>query len=86
MNWNKLDINGGAFYHGGSTVVWSGYGNAQMDQGILNITGGTFDGTIYKYGANGRIIITGGTFNSDVTTYVPAGYTYDATTGTVSKN
>ena len=57
--------------------------------GTLTITGGTFNGTItntVNSTTTGTISVTGGTFTiADVTEYVPEGYEYDRSTGTVKE-
>ena len=68
-----------------------------VNKGEMTVTGGNFKGafgTMFGSSENWTITITGGTFDFDVSNFVsangdiviPAGYTYDATTGTVSKN
>ena len=52
--------------------------------GTLTITNGTFNGTLTSSGS-GTTAVTGGKFDSDVSQYVPDGYTYDASTGEVTE-
>lgn len=80
MNWNEAEISGGTFngVSGAETVVWNGYGNANMDKGKLTISGGTFKGYVVstdlysptdedgKLLGNPSVKISGGTFNKDI--------------------
>ena len=74
LNWNTAEINGGDFTgkSSGTGVILNGYLDNTMDQGVLTITGGTFNSaiTIQKMGDStnmGTISITGGTFNAETT-------------------
>lgn len=74
LNWNKAEITGGNFTSDAQdAVVLNGFADGKMDQGILNISGGSFTATdsgdaIQDMGgasAGGQITITGGTFTGD---------------------
>ena len=98
LNWNAMTINGGHFYAGsnGSSVLYGADGETAV--GTLIITGGEFVGSFnpfisgsVNYGSAATITVIGGTFNYDLNSapaeiVIPDGYTYDSTTGTVSKN
>ena len=69
MNWNVAKITDGTFESTGSCAVWNGYGNDTMDQGQLEITGGTFKAPAEYYviahnNAGGSVSISGGTYSS----------------------
>ena len=75
LNWNKATITGGTFESNASdAVILNGYINNTMDQGILNISGGTFTATgngdaIQDMGGasqGGEITITSGNFTGDL--------------------
>ena len=75
LNWNKATITGGTFESNASdAVILNGYINDTMDQGILNISGGTFTATgngdaIQDMGGasqGGEITITSGNFTGDL--------------------
>lgn len=73
MNWNEAEISGGTFTgaEGAKTVVWNGYGDANMDKGKLTISGGTFNGDVvatdlYSPLGNPSVKISGGTFTGDI--------------------
>ena len=75
MNWNKATITGGIFT-GEPNAIYNGYDNDSMDKGILEITGGEFNGKIQVYDVNkkGKTSISGGTFNTDVSAYCADGF------------
>ena len=75
MNWNKATITGGIFT-GEPNAIYNGYDNDSMDKGILEITGGEFNGKIQVYDVNkkGKTSISGGTFNTDVSNYCAPGF------------
>ena len=75
MNWNKATITGGIFT-GKPNAIYNGYDNDNMDKGILEITGGEFNGKIQVYDVNkkGKTSISGGTFNTDVSAYCADGF------------
>ena len=75
MNWNKATITGGIFT-GEPNAIYNGYDNDIMDKGILEITGGEFNGKIQVYDVNkkGKTSISGGTFNTDVSDYCEDGF------------
>lgn len=75
LNWNKATITGGTFESNASdAVILNGHINDTMDQGILNISGGTFTATgngdaIQDMGGasqGGKITITSGNFTGDL--------------------
>ena len=75
LNWNKATINGGTFESNASdAVILNGYINDTMDQGILNISGGTFTATgngdaiqdMDGASQGGKITITSGNFTGDL--------------------
>ena len=72
MNWNEVSITGGIFT-GEPNAIYNGYDNDSMDKGILEITGGEFNGNIQVYN-NGTTSISGGTFNTDVSNYCASGF------------
>lgn len=72
MNWNEVSITGGIFT-GEPNAIYNGYDNNSMDKGILEITGGEFNGNIQVYN-NGTTRISGGTFNTDVSNYCASGF------------
>ncbi|MDY4213608.1 MAG: dockerin type I domain-containing protein [Eubacteriales bacterium] len=72
MNWNEVSITGGIFT-GEPNAIYNGYDNNSMDKGILEITGGEFNGNIQVYN-NGTTSISGGTFNTDVSNYCASGF------------
>ena len=75
MNWNEVSITGGIFT-GAPNAIYNGYDNNTMDKGILEITGGEFNGKIQVYDVNkkGKTSISGGTFNTDVSDYCEDGF------------
>lgn len=82
MNWNKATITGGIFT-GEPNAIYNGYDNDSMDKGILEITGGEFNGKIQVYDVNkkGKTSISGGTFNTDVSNYCAPGFSLKLVNG-----
>ena len=91
LNWNKLTITNGEFNESHAAVVTcvessNGTPLHEYEQGVTNISGGTFNGilgTSTDYSTGITWNITGGTFSSDVSSLVPVNYecTKDESTG-----
>ena len=91
LNWNKLTITNGEFNASHAAVVTcvessNGTPLYEYEQGVTNISGGTFNGILgTSTGSSTGITwnITGGTFSSDVSSLVPVNYecTKDESTG-----
>ena len=71
LNWNVATISGGTFI--GMYPISNGSYDNGADQGILTITGGTFDAPAFG-GFDYTLVISGGTFNVDPTDYLADGY------------
>ena len=82
MNWNVATINDGTFITK-KVVLFNGYSDEAMDQGLLTITGGDFQWDTSYYGIStegngGSISVSGGTFASRFIgqgSYLADGYT-----------
>ena len=93
LNWNEATIKGGTFNVTTNTksVLAIGYSSADVDKGVMTISGGTFnaasaDTALFGYGVGGvnggTLSITGGSFTGVFSTGLP--YTTTISGGTFS--
>ena len=94
QNWNIATIGGGTFNANFKRLIANGYCDPRGDQGLLTITGGTFnafqdeDSVLFGYNegdaSGGKLSIEGGTFIGDLGNLAGYKYATEITGGTFS--